>query len=170
MDDGKMIIDAVTSEAYDAAEKPFDFVEEGKETALVCEQDAAARAKLVSQLKENGYLVTEASTAQDALKSMRYHNYDLVAVNENFDVNDSGNEVLAYLAELDMQLRRKMFVALLGERLRTNDNMAAFNKSVNLIVNNSNLDDAGAIIKKAVAENKAFYHVYMEILKQAGRG
>ena len=171
MDEEKSIVETVASATYDAAEKPFDFVEEGQETALICEPDPEVRSIIAGQIEENGYLVTQAGSAQEALKNMRFHTYDLVVINENFDAaNPDENEVLAYLAELNMQIRRKMFVVLLGSRFRTGDNMAAFNKSVNLTLNLSNVRDSGKIIKSAVAENKAFYHVYMETLKATGRG
>jgi protein involved in sex pheromone biosynthesis len=62
-----------------------------------------------------------------------------------------------------------IFVALISGQLRTADNMAAFNKSVNLIVNTGNIDDIGAIIKRSVTENEAFYHVYKDMLRQKGR-
>ena len=34
---GKIIFDEIASASYDASDKPFDFVEEGVETALLCE-------------------------------------------------------------------------------------------------------------------------------------
>ncbi len=165
MNEEKTVIQDVASEAYDASEQPFDFVEEGQSTALVCEPDASVRSKMVDGLKETGYLVTVVESAQDALKKMRYHIYDVVVVNENFDCDDpASNTVLVYLEELSMQIRRRIFVALTGSRFRTMDNMTAFNRSVNLTVNLDSTDEIGPIIKRGVAENKAFYHAFRETL------
>jgi hypothetical protein len=47
--------------------------------------------------------------------------------------------------------------------------MAAFNNSVNLIINAKNIDDAVTIIKGAIADHEAFYYVYKETLKKKGR-
>ena len=170
MEEERTVIGGVSSETYDASEKPFDFVEEGQLTALVCEADPTYRSKITDVLKEGGYLVTEAGSAQEALKDMRYHTYELVVVDETFDAdNPDKNDVLTYLEELSMQIRRKIFVALLTHRFRTMDNMTAFNRSVNIIINLSNIDDFGTIVKRGVAENKAFYHVFEETLRGAGQ-
>jgi hypothetical protein len=102
---------------------------------------------------------------------MRFHVYDLIIVNENFDVADtqSGNEVLNYLQNLVSALRRNIFVALLTDNYRTIDNMMAFNKSVNLVINTKNIDDFATIIKQGLDDNQAFYSVFKETLKKLGR-
>ncbi len=168
MSEEKTVIDEVTSQSYDASDKPFDFIEEGQETALLCEPDDSLRTQADEQLKSIGYLVSEAQSAQEALKKMRYHIYDLVLVNERFDCSEGErSQVLAYLEELNMQVRRKMFVALAGTGFRTMDNMTAFNRSVNITINTENFKDLGSIIKRGVAENKTFYHVFRETLAKA---
>jgi hypothetical protein len=63
-----------------------------------------------------------------------------------------------------------MFVALVTERFRSMDNMAAFNKSVNLVINTKNIDDVETILKRGVSENTAFYRVFKETLKKMGKG
>ncbi|MDD5476142.1 MAG: hypothetical protein PHU03_06475 [Syntrophales bacterium] len=167
MSDDKTVIDEITSQAYDAADKPFDFIEEGRQTALLCEPDGSLRSQTKEQLEKADYMVTEAGSAQEALKRMRYHTFDVVVVNEDFDCSDpEENVVLSYLAELNMQVRRKIFVALVGSRFRTLDDMTAFNRSVNITINIDNIGDMGTIIKRGVADNKAFYHVFRETMAQ----
>jgi hypothetical protein len=101
---------------------------------------------------------------------MRFHIYDVVVVNENFDTeNPDTNIVLNYLANLNVSTRRQIFVALLSGRFRTMDNMTAFNKSVNVIVNMKNIDDISSILKRSLADNTAFYHVFKDALKKKGR-
>jgi len=62
-----------------------------------------------------------------------------------------------------------MFVALVSERFRTMDNMAAFNKSVNIIISPKNLDDAGTILKRGISDNAAFYRIFKDTLTKAGK-
>jgi hypothetical protein len=50
------------------------------------------------------------------------------------------------------------------------DNMAAFNRSVNLVINLKSIDEAGNIIKQGVADNRAFYHIFHETLLKMGKG
>ena len=166
----KTIIDEVDSGAYDASEKPFDFLEEGAETALLCEPDPAVRGKIRSALENMEYNVTEPESDRDALKKMRFHVFDLVVLSEVFSSeNPDKNNVMKYLERLPMAIRRKIFVVLATNRFRTMDNMAAFNKSVNIVVNTKNIDEIGKIIKGGVSNNAAFYRVFKNALVKTGR-
>ncbi len=151
---------------YDAAEKPFDFVEEDALTALVCEDDPAVREKVKSTLVLMEYNVSVAGTTREALKRMRYHNYDLVVVNETFDHSSADtNGVLVFLERLPMTTRRNIFVCLIGGRYRTMDHMMAFNKSVNMIINAKNIDEFGKILSTGITDNDLFYRIYRDTLK-----
>jgi len=167
----KSLVNEVASAGYDAAEKPFDFIGTDSKTALVCEANPAVKEKIARTLAGMNFHVTEAASGREALKNMRFHVYDLIVVNENFDITDaqSGNEVLNYLQSLAAATRRNIFVALLADNYRTMDNMMAFNKSVNLIINTKSVDDFAAIIKRGLDDNQAFYNVFRESLKKSGR-
>jgi predicted Zn finger-like uncharacterized protein len=155
--------------AYDAAEKPFDFIEEDGKTALVCESTPAIRKSVMKNLELMEYQTTVADSARDALKRMRYHVYDLIVINEGFDTdNPESNGVLIYLERLGMAVRREMFVALISDRFRTMDNMIAFHKSVNLVINTKNIDDIGKILSRGITDNEVFYRVFRDGLKEAG--
>jgi CheY-like chemotaxis protein len=167
----KPLADDAAAAGYNPADRPFDFLEEGVDTALVCEQDAGLREKLLDALKAMGYHVALPQNAREALKQMRFHAFDLIVVNERFNTPDPDhNNILMYLERLGMETRRNMFVALLTDRFRTADNMAAFVKSVNVVIHVKNIDDFEKIIRKEITGNKAFYKVYKEAMKKAGRG
>ena len=155
---------------YDASDKPFDFVEEGGKTALVCDLDDAVQGRFGTVLEGMGYRVTKTAAVPDALKSMRFHVYDLIVVGEGFDAEGSDGEgVLDYIRDLPMGVRRNIFVVLLSATIRTMDNMAAFGRSVNLVVNLENIGEAETIIKRGIADNETFYKTFREVLKEAGR-
>ena len=166
----KTIFDEVVSGAYDASEKPFDFVEEGVETALLCETDPAILAKIKIAVENMGYHTTEAQSALDALKQMRFHVFDMVVLNEKFDTEDpDNNNVLKYLQQMSMDIRRNIFVALITERFRTMDNMAAFHKSINMVINLKNINEIEKILKSGVADSAVFYRVFKEVLAKTDR-
>lgn len=157
--------DEEESEGYDATEKPFDFIEEEGKTALICESDALIREKIRPSLDILEYHITEVPNSREALKKMRYHNYDLVVLNEYFDTQDpDANPLLIYLERMMMEIRRNIFVTLLSSRYRTMDHMVAFQKSVNLILNIRNIDDFDKIIQRGIADFGLFYKVYKESL------
>jgi predicted Zn finger-like uncharacterized protein len=163
-------VDDSTGNGYDAAEKPFDFIEEEGLTALVCEPNPLVRKTICQALELMEYQITEAESTRDALKRMRYHNYDLFVVNENFDTeNPESNGILLYLERLSTSVRRNMFVALISNRFRTMDNMMALNKSANLIINIKNIEDIGKILSRGITDNEYFYRVFKTTLKEIGR-
>jgi hypothetical protein len=101
---------------------------------------------------------------------MRFHTFDLVILDEGFDSGDPGsNYVLNYLGQIPMMLRRQVYIVLVGTSFRTGDNMIAFNRSVNLVLNHDNLDDFEKILKQALAETEEFYRILHESLKKVGR-
>jgi hypothetical protein len=49
------------------------------------------------------------------------------------------------------------------------DNMAAFHRSVNLVINKKNIDDVGTILRRGMNDNKTFYSVFMDGLRKIGK-
>lgn len=161
--------DMIGSDAYDASDKPFDFVEEEGKTALVCETDSKLKEPIVESLNLMEYHITEVENSRSALKKMRYHIYDVVVVNEGFDASSPDqNVVLIYLERLSMFTRRNIFVALLSNRFRTMDNMVALQKSVDIIINIKNIADVGKILSRGVTDKDFFYRAFKDALLGAG--
>ena len=157
--------DEEDGDLYDASDKPFDFVEEEGKTALLCEFDPMIKKTITPVLDVLEYHITEVKNSREALKTMRYHNYDLIVVNEYFDAkNPDANGVLIYLERLNMAIRRDIFVALISRRFRTMDNMMAFQKSVNMIVNVDNVADFDKILRRGMADAGIFYQAYKDCL------
>ncbi|MBN2688935.1 MAG: hypothetical protein JXR85_12275 [Deltaproteobacteria bacterium] len=170
MTEDKGILQEVAASSYSPKDIPFDFVGEENLTALVCESDPAQRAKIVEGLSQGNYYITEAESTLEALKSMRFHVYEAIVLNEMYGTdNPDKNIIMEYLNSLSISIRRKIFVVLISNRFRTMDNMAAFNRSVNMVVNMKNIDEFGVILKRGVDQNDAFYHVYKETMRKLGR-
>jgi len=149
---------------------PSIFLEEGAETALLCESEPDVRAKIREALGSLGYQVQEAKTPVDALKQMRFHVFNVVVLNEMFGTSDPDeNNVLRFIDRLGMAVRRNIFVALITERFRTNDHMVSFTKSVNIVINKKNIGDFKTIVKQAVSDDVVFYRVYREAMIKTGR-
>ncbi|MFW6080691.1 MAG: zinc-ribbon domain-containing protein [Desulfosalsimonas sp.] len=161
---------AVSGEDYDASEKPFDFLEEEGHTAMLLEQDPGIAAHVKEVLEVMDYHVTTPESIREALRKMKYHQFDLIVLNETFDSSSpDANGVLIYLQRLNMHMRRNTFVALLTERYTTMDNMAAFLKSVNTVINLKDIKSFDRILARGINENDLFYNVYKESLKKLGR-
>ncbi len=155
---------------YNSNDKPFDFVEEEYETALICENNPVFREKIRIALDLMEYSVTIAENTRDALKSMRYHTYDLVVLNEGFDTaNPDVNGILIYLNRLVMAERRTITLFVLTERYNTFDSMMAYNRSANALVNIRDIDKIDTILQKGINDTEVLYKIYKEALINAGR-
>jgi hypothetical protein len=155
---------------YDDSDKPFDLIGSDTETALICLSDASVRETITEELKARDFFITEAKSAKDAVKKMRFHSYNLMVIDENFDTdNPDNNDLLRYLASLNMPTRRQFFVTLVSRRYRTLDRMAALQRSVNMTINVQNLKEFSSLIINNMAENEGFYFTFMEVMKASGR-
>ena len=170
MEEEKTLLNEVASEDYDFANRPLDFIGDVGATALVAESDPVVRKKIGDSLEELGYLITIPATAKEALKAMRFHIFDVIVLNELFDTEDPRtNAVLSYLENMAMSTRRRFFVALVSGTYQTMDRMAAFNRSVNMIINIQSIESIAMIIKRGVTDNRAFYHIFQETLQKMGK-
>jgi flagellar motor component MotA len=101
---------------------------------------------------------------------VRFNQYDVIVLNENFGGNPpENNEVLKFFQNMPMNTRRHIFLALVGQNLKTLDNMTAFSKSVNAVINKSDISNLANILKKSIDDNEQFYKVYKETLRRLGK-
>ena len=165
VEDDFFSFDEDEGDSEEVSDKPFDFVEEEGKTALLCESDPLIKKAVMPVLDVLEYHVTETRNSREALKTMRYLNSDLLVVDEYFDTKDpDANGVLIYLERLNMEVRRNIYVVLITRRFRTMDNMAAFQKSVNIVVNTDNISDFDKILRRGMADSGLFYQVYKDCL------
>jgi len=144
------------------------FTEEGQRTALIC--DDKNKDAIKSVLNELNYKVSIASSSEDAVNRIKFTLYDIILLNEEFDNGTpENNAVLKHIQPMPMTTRRKIFFTLLGKNFRTFDNMMAFVKSVNLVINTKDLSNLKNIIKKSVSDNDKFYKIFKESLRDAGK-
>jgi hypothetical protein len=154
----------------DYSGRPFGYVAPTSKTAMLCEADPASRDKISRAIKEMGFELVQPAIFKDAIKYMRFHIFDLILVNENFSTGiwDADN-IMKYLENVNMSVRRKIFVVLISSNYATMDNMQAYNKNVNMIINVGEIADIEDILKQSLAEHNDFYSVFKESINKYGR-
>jgi hypothetical protein len=158
------------SEEMDYSGRPFDYRYADSNTSMICEHDQDIAQKIIETLRSLNFNVVEANTAKEALKFTNFHAFNLVIVNENFDIGRDGvNKVLKYFESLPMPVRRKIFIVLVSPTFATMDYMNSLNKSVNLIINEDEISSLGLILNKEIEENEYFYHVFKEFQRKLGK-
>jgi predicted Zn finger-like uncharacterized protein len=154
------------SSAYDS---PLEVLEEGARSALVC-VDEPGRLKAVREaLEELNYYSSVASSVKEALSKLRYNQYDLVMLDEEFCGEAAeNNTILRYLQPMPMSTRRSIFLMLISTQVKTLDNLIAFAKSVNAVINASDVQKVKLVLERAMADHRRFYKVYRDTINGLG--
>lgn len=148
----------------------IELIEEGEKRALICDDKESNQDMLKSALKELGYRVDIGMDPKSVLDTMRFNNYDVIVLNERFGTKPSlKNPVLNHIQPMPIAYRRNIFFVLIGKEYKTFDNMTAFSKSVNLVINQKDLTSIKTILKKSILDNEKFYKALKETLIASGR-
>jgi CheY-like chemotaxis protein len=148
----------------------FEHYTEGFKDSLVCYENEE-HLKLISEtLRDLKYNVVVSPNLEDAFERIRYTQFDVLILNETFGGGGADkNELLEAFQTMPINNRRKVFLALIGNNYKTLDNMAAYIKSVNVVINVNDMPNLKVILNKAISENNLFYKVMKGILTDIGK-
>lgn len=158
--------DLDTTSAYDS---PLEVLEEGAMSALVCVDEPERLRDVKEALDDLNYYSSVASSVKEALSKLRYNQYDLVMLDEEFcGESADNNTILRYLQPMPMSTRRNIFLMLISNQIRTLDNLMAFAKSVNAVINVSDVQKVKLVLERAMADHRRFYKVYRDLVQVIG--
>jgi predicted Zn finger-like uncharacterized protein len=146
-----------------------DPVAESRRLAMVCVDQLHGQMRVKTALAELGYTVHIVNDPKEAIDRLWQQPYGLVILHEEYGGAADDNGVLKILQPMPMSIRRFMYVGLIGKQYRTLDPTAAFAKSVNFVVAETELSNLKAIVQEAVADHDRFYRVFREVLREAGK-
>jgi CheY-like chemotaxis protein len=159
---------AATTNPDEGLPEETDFLQRGQAAALLCITRKEAHSQLKAMLEGLGYVVDMPSTAEQALQRLRFNQYHIVLLEDDFE-GTSSNSVADYLARLNMNIRRDMFVVLIGHRFKTGDHLQAFIESVNLLLHPNDVPQLATLLIRGVRDQERFYKVFTECLIAAGK-
>lgn len=155
---------------YEDDDLSLVFYEEGVKLALVMGNEINGTEGLEKTIEKLGYKSILAKSTRDAIGKMRFHHFDLMILSDRFDGIELGESpILQYINHLPMSIRRRIFLALIGDSFKTMDHMMAFTMSANLVINRADLDTLTAILVHAVSDHDKFYKVFMDVLAELGK-
>jgi hypothetical protein len=156
------------NDAVDDLSDAVDYLSPGQSAALLCLSRAESRGEVRSILKSLGYVVDMPATTDHALQQLRFNQYQVILLDDDFGGKPS-NPIAGYLAGLNMNIRREMFVVLIGQRFKTADHLQAFMESVNLILHPDDLPQLVMLLTRGLRDQERFYKVFTECLIEAGK-
>jgi hypothetical protein len=141
----------------------FDFINLTDKPALLGlstpEWQDTARTALV----EMGYKVHQAAAHADFIASFVQVPYQLVVLEERFAADTAHeNRSLAFLQTAQMHLRRHCVLVLVGDSFTSFHPLEAFQQSVHLVINRSEMMLLIQFLQKTLADNDLFLHAFRE--------
>ena len=137
--------------------------------SMVCVDQLHGQMRVKTALAELGYTVHIVNDPKEASDRLWQQPYGLVILHEEYGGSPDDNGVLKLLQPMPMSIRRFMYVGLIGKQYRTLDPTAAYVKSVNFVVAETELGNLKAIVQEAVSDHDRFYRVFREALREAGK-
>ena len=144
-------------------------VAELRRLAMVCVDQLHGQMRVKTALAELGYTVHIVNDPKEAIDRLWQEPYGLVILHEEYGGAADDDGLLKVVQPMPMSIRRFMYVGLIGKQYRTLDPAAAFAKSVNFVVAETELSNLKAIVQEAVSDHDRFYRVFRESLREAGK-
>ena len=146
----------------------LDLFEPGDQTALVCLDVPEVQRIVVDQLTALGYKIHTGLFVEDILLKLRAHLYDVVVVAEHFNASDiETNPILAETLRAPAEQRRRQFVTVVGSSFATNDELEAFQHSVDLVVGLADVVNLRPVVRRGLLRAREFYAPLHEAMKAA---
>jgi CheY-like chemotaxis protein len=153
-----------------SSDEALVFYEEGTKLALVMADYPGHAERIQKSLKQLGYECISTPNTRDAIGKLRFHHFDLVVLSDGFGGQPIENsQITHFMNRLPMSVRRRIFLVFLSDKFKTMDNMMAFARSANVVINSRDLDKLHLVLKKAISENEKFYKVFMDTMAEVGK-
>jgi CRISPR/Cas system-associated exonuclease Cas4 (RecB family) len=164
LDTASMVVD----EDFEDEDEEIEIYDEHDKIALIL--DRKNDELWTTALTELEYKLQRAKSPEHAVHKLKFNQYHVVVFHEKFgDTTLETSPLYEFIRDMPMDSRRKAFVALVGDKFKTLDNMEAFAYSVNLVINQKDMGELETILKKSTGENDTFYKVYRETMTALGK-
>ena len=121
-------------------------------------------------VEENGYKFITAPTIRESLLKLRFHHFELMILLDGFDGQEiAGGPIINYLNHMAMSGRRRIFLAAIGDKYRTMDEIMAYTLSANMVVNTKDLENFQTLLRHGIMDYRKFYKVFFDILEEEGK-
>ncbi|MFY9610091.1 MAG: hypothetical protein WAU45_15940 [Blastocatellia bacterium] len=128
---------------------------------LLCMEEAEVRESLRSALVPTLFDVFSADTAPEAIEILHESRAEVIVLSPSFDADhQGGSAMMQYVNSLTPQIRRRTYVVLVSQQLRTLDTYLAFANGVNLTVHPEDVGSFQAIFDRSVRDFNELYRPF----------
>ena len=128
------------------------------------------RDKITGAMVESFFQPIAVDTVAEAMEQMQIVQFDAVIMQSNFDNKPfQTSEFHDFMKKMPMNRRRYIFYALLGPEFNTLYTLEAASNSVNMVVNDRDIEHFKNIYKRGKVEYDELFGPYIHALKEHGR-
>ncbi|HEY6332845.1 MAG TPA: hypothetical protein VI756_26205 [Blastocatellia bacterium] len=125
---------------------------------LLCLEDKQVRDKVRGLFDPARYEVFTAEIASEAAEILHEYRVEVIVLSPTFDTEHSGGgTMMQSINRLTPQMRRRTYVVLVSQQLRTMDTYLAFANGVNLSVHPEDVGSLQAILERSVRDFNELY-------------
>jgi len=130
--------------------------------ALVQLPDRGQAGTLTVALTRLGYSVDSTDDLGDVGRIVEHGTYALVATTRTAQPG-KGETLQQRIARFSPDTRRRIFLILVGDDLKTGDGTQAFSLTADLVVNPKDFASVDALVRSVVSERQRLYHMFNEV-------
>ncbi len=164
------IKDEVTKEEYEYEEyeEEENDIEEGfeREKALIAIEDKSIRKLLCSIFEKMQILPVVATHKRNIREDIYYNMFSIIITTETYPLEQE--TLLKFISSLKMNVRRELFVILVGDDLKTGDEIGAFAKSVNMLLNTHDVPELPSLLPKELRIFSNYYKAFFKVQGDLG--
>jgi hypothetical protein len=140
----------------------------GSLRALIELPESEPSGAVEAMLRRQGYEVERLNSWKEQSVGLQQGQYSLVFAHQNGSPNPDG--VQSLVNSLSPEVRRELFVVLVGDGFKTADGTEAFVAQADLVCRSEELGHADSVLRSTVTEKQRLYRVYLEAQRKREAG
>jgi hypothetical protein len=138
-----------------------------KGQVLVALTDRSLAGALTMPLSRIGYAAETLENADDAARALEQGLYDVVITSrEGGGQSARGETLLQRIQRLTPEMRRAIFLVLVGDEYRTGDGTQAFTLMADLVVHPRDAASVEPVLLTSIAERNRLYQAFLDVKKR----
>jgi len=130
--------------------------------ALAGQAEQGPQSAVTSLLRRNGYSVETATEPKQGVLLLERNSYHVVVTTPNGGASAGGVSLYKRIVALAPEVRRDLFLVLLGNEFSSGDGTQAFAAMADLVLHPKDIDSSEDLLRAAVAERSRLYEAFRE--------
>ena len=133
-----------------------------KGQVLVALTDRALAGTLSQPLTRLGYIADALDNPEEGGRMLEQGYYDVVITNRTATIPGRNETLYQRITRLSPEARRRLFLILVGEDMKTGDGQQAFVSQADLLINPRDAGNVESVLLNSISERARMYQVFLD--------